>query len=91
MKLTKAKIKAFEDEDREIIEQTEADIESGQLIEVFLTKAERRAIAKAAGEAAVRHSKLEAKASQAAVHVKTTTKAIPAKPTSKLVVRKSAR
>ena len=85
MKLTKAQIKAFEEEDRAVIQQTEADIESGRLVEVVLTSAERRAIAKAAGEAAERYRKLEVKALRVTIHVK------PKRTKSPVTVKTSAK
>lgn len=70
MKLTKAQIKAFEDEDRDIIAQTEADFDSGRLVEIPLTGARRRAISEAAREALEWSRSLKEKGLPVTVHVK---------------------
>lgn len=70
MKLTKAKIKAFEDEDREIIAQTEADIAAGRMGTLPLPTALQNAIRKAAREAVERHRMQTSGSARVTVHVK---------------------
>jgi hypothetical protein len=101
VKITKTQIKALEDEDREIIAQTEADFEAGKFVPVRHAPGEKAAIMAAAREAVEWSRSLKGKPSSTSVtvhvkvprsaSVKTSARNLPTKASGKAVRRKASR